>query len=806
MTSTSRTAALSAAVVVAGLIAVPLATATDASAAASATEADFGFASGYQTWTVPPGVTTVAISVVGGAGGDGAVVDSTCSGSNYGAAGWVTGTVPVTPGQVLSLWVGGGGHLSGAGGAGTPDQTWAGGAGGAAGFGFTATGGAGNGGGGGGASVVWRSTARGDDDILLVGGGGGGGGGEGPAVYECGGFGGNGGRPASNGGSPSQASVDLSGLAGQRAGSDHNALPGATPQSFGAGGGGGGAGVDIGEGGRTDETASGTAGGGGGGTSFARDGVVTGTFFSSSGAHGSNGSISITWGAPTSTSIGSGTADVGSTVPLRAFVEPSDGGGTVRFTSDGTVIPGCGALGFASGGGDTWEAACDTSSLPAGVHEIAASYSGDTAYAGSASSGFWTIRQPTTTTVTTSPQNPAAAGDALALDAVIGRAYGGGTVAFDVDGTTVPGCSAAPVRQVQGAWSATCSTTAPAVGVHTVGAAFSGDSVDYASSGSAPVQVGTSAPITGTVITAPGAPTLGTVQAGDGSVTVDFTAPAFDGDSPITSYLVVATPTGGGTPVSATTTTHPFTLTGLADRTAYTVTVAATNAIGTGPASAASAPVTPVAPLAVTTASLPSGTVGTPYTTTLTASGGTGDVSWTLATGSSLPAGLALNTDGTLTGTPTAAVAGRQFGVHVADVSGQTADARLSITVAAPPAADLRVTLTPAGTFRSGSTGSFQLQVADVGTAATSGRITAGLLLPFGLMATAAGGNGWSCHHGLLTTCTRTATIAAGASSTITVQVRVIARPGRTLVVGAGVLPTDATPADDATTQTVHIG
>ena len=259
--------------------------------------------------------------------------------------------------------------------------------------------------------------------------------------------------------------------------------------------------------------------------------------------------------------------------------------------------------------------------------------------------------------------------------------------------------------------------------------------------------------------------------------------------------------------MTATATAHPYTLSGLTDRTAYTVTVAATNAIGTGPASAPSAPFTPVAPLVVRTDGLPSGTVGTPYATTLAASGGTGDVTWSPAPGSTLPAGLTLSADGTLAGTPTEAVAGRLFGVHAADTSGQTADAQLSITVDPAPAPDLRVALTGAGTFRRGGIGAVRLHVTDTGTAGTSGRITAGLVLPAGLTPTAAGGSGWSCaHYGRLVACTRTATLAAGATSTLTVRLRVSAPAGRTLVVGAGVLPLDATRADNGAVLRVRIG
>ena len=65
-----------------------------------------------------------------------------------------------------------------------------------------------------------------------------------------------------------------------------------------------------------------------------------------------------------------------------------------------------------------------------------------------------------------------------------------------------------------------------------------------------------------------------------------------------------------------------------------------------------------VSSLAITTTSpLPSGTVGTLYDSPglqFTASGGTGNDTWTVATGSTLPAGLSLSSAGLLSGTPTA--------------------------------------------------------------------------------------------------------------------------------------------------------
>ena len=56
----------------------------------------------------------------------------------------------------------------------------------------------------------------------------------------------------------------------------------------------------------------------------------------------------------------------------------------------------------------------------------------------------------------------------------------------------------------------------------------------------------------------------------------------------------------------------------------------------------------------ITTNSLPGGSVGTDYSQPLTADG-SGTITWRLAAGSSLPDGLSLNCDGTITGTPTTA-------------------------------------------------------------------------------------------------------------------------------------------------------
>ena len=79
--------------------------------------------------------------------------------------------------------------------------------------------------------------------------------------------------------------------------------------------------------------------------------------------------------------------------------------------------------------------------------------------------------------------------------------------------------------------------------------------------------------------TVPDASTGVTAKAGNASATVSFTAPASDGGSPITSYIVTSSPGG----ITASGPHSPIIVKGLTNATAYTFTVQATNKIGTGP-------------------------------------------------------------------------------------------------------------------------------------------------------------------------------------------------------------------------------
>ncbi|QWV97167.1 putative Ig domain-containing protein [Geomonas nitrogeniifigens] len=114
----------------------------------------------------------------------------------------------------------------------------------------------------------------------------------------------------------------------------------------------------------------------------------------------------------------------------------------------------------------------------------------------------------------------------------------------------------------------------------------------------------------------------------------------------------------------------------------HMVTVEATDAAGNTAISSVNFTVA-YTPLAVGTASLPFGTIGTPYNRTLSATGGVPGYTWSVASGN-LPDGLTLNgSTGVISGVP--GVAGSfAFTVRVADNDGASATASFSVSVYPP--------------------------------------------------------------------------------------------------------------------------
>ena len=246
----------------------------------------YGYTGQVQTVTVPPGAAAVQITAAGGGGGDGSAMNIGPDPAGKGAQ--ISGYIPVTPGQQLTLTVGGQG--------GNANETgknaggWGGSAGGGngAGSGSTST----QGGGGGGATTV----TLGGQTLLVAGGGGGAGGGS--PIFETGGRGGSAGSTAGNGSTGDGTYGAGRGGAGGGAASPTGTTGGTEHHASGNGGGGGG-GVQGGNGGGGGGLGGGGGGGGGSGSSTASSSLIaTQTTTASTAAPGS---VTLTWLSTTTT-------------------------------------------------------------------------------------------------------------------------------------------------------------------------------------------------------------------------------------------------------------------------------------------------------------------------------------------------------------------------------------------------------------------------------------------------------------------------------------------------------------------------
>ncbi|MFO7916343.1 MAG: putative Ig domain-containing protein, partial [Candidatus Krumholzibacteriales bacterium] len=94
-------------------------------------------------------------------------------------------------------------------------------------------------------------------------------------------------------------------------------------------------------------------------------------------------------------------------------------------------------------------------------------------------------------------------------------------------------------------------------------------------------------------------------------------------------------------------------------------------------------PTPSVEELSITTSSLASGSTCSPYSVQLEAEGGTAPYTWELASGSTLPAGYELTTDGVIKGM-TSDIAENSFTVTCSDNEGESVTADYSLTVDVP--------------------------------------------------------------------------------------------------------------------------
>ncbi|WP_386345258.1 putative Ig domain-containing protein [Xanthomonas campestris] len=258
--------------------------------------------------------------------------------------------------------------------------------------------------------------------------------------------------------------------------------------------------------------------------------------------------------------------------------------------------------------------------------------------------------------------------------------------------------------------------------------------------------------------------------------------PAAGGIAPYT-YAVTA----GALPAGITLNSATGAVTGTptsAGNFAFSVT-ATDSTSGTASQATQSYAVTIAAPtIVVAPSALPTATRGTAYSQTLSASGGTAPYTYTLSAGS-LPAGLTLASNGTLSGTATTE-GSFTVTVRATDAGNFTGDQAYSLTVAAPnlalPASNL-----PAGT--AGQAYTAAISPATGGTAPYSYALTAGAL-PSGVVLDAATGalSGTPTVSGTsnftLTVTDSTPSPAAQASQSYTLSIA-----GATLVPGQPTLP-----------------
>src|SRR5437868_4736046 len=174
----------------------------------------------------------------------------------------------------------------------------------------------------------------------------------------------------------------------------------------------------------------------------------------------------------------------GASVTFTATVTGSAPTGSVNFKDGGTSISGC-TSSAVTGAGNTRTAICITSGLAAGTHTIVAAYSGDSGNAGSSSGPLSQVVNQgisTSTTSLTSSLNPSTSGASVTFTATVTGTAPTGSVNFQDGGISISGCATSAVSGAGNTRTASCTTSALAVGGHSIVGSYSGDAGNAASS------------------------------------------------------------------------------------------------------------------------------------------------------------------------------------------------------------------------------------------------------------------------------------------------------------------------------------
>ncbi|MCU1533836.1 MAG: fibronectin type protein, partial [Glaciihabitans sp.] len=552
-----------AAIVALALVAVPGMVAANAAGVSQT----FAYSSSPQTFTVPAGVTRLDVSLLGGEGGLGGA-DSTAP-LQGGYRGSVSGTLSVTPGEVITIGVGQGGSAgasklgSAPGGVGgsNPVTGYTGGTGGIAGD----QGSSGGGGGGGAATVIQVGTRT------VIAGGGGGGGGSGQFAPTAG-------QP---GAADFTARTDVVSTGGQN-GISTGAVCTAGIRCDGGASGAGGAGAIGGAPGAVAYGAgTSTEYFGYGGSPGANDASALTSptaVYQYYAVDGANGSVTISYdqsapGAPTGVSgaVADGATNLSWLAPL------SSGGADITDYVVQYALAGASPSWQTFDDGTSAATSAQVTGLTNGTayqFQVAAVNSfGQSAFsaASTAVTPSAVPGAPTLTSLTGSDSRISVAFTAATSDAAI-TSY-----EYQLDG---------------GDWVSTGTSSPFSIGGLTNGTPYSLvlRAVNSVGAGAA------SGSLSATPVSTPSAPTITAIATGIGSASVSFSASSAGG-SPITGYQYQL---GSGSWISTGSSSSPFSITGLANGTSYTVALRAISATGSGASSGPSTFATPGAPSAPT--------------------------------------------------------------------------------------------------------------------------------------------------------------------------------------------------------------